>query len=66
MSEGWVVLTNVANDIEFEIMAGLLRTGDIPSIKKYKDADSYLVVFTGTPIMNGIDVLVPEDEEEMP
>lgn len=64
MNEGWAVLTNVSNDIEYEIIAGLLHTGNIPTIKQYKGLDGYLVIFTGTPIINGIDVLVPEDKLE--
>lgn len=61
--EDWVILTTVANDIEYEMLAGLLATANIPSVKKVKGIDGYLQVILGFPIA-GVDVLVPPDRYE--
>lgn len=58
--EKWMVLTTVANDIEFEMVSGLLATAEIPSVRKVRGVDGYLQVILGVPIA-GIDVLVPRD-----
>lgn len=63
-TEDWVVVTNVANDIEYNLVAGILQMGNIPTIKKLKGIDSYITIITGTPIAEGIDVLVPRDRYE--
>lgn len=60
----WISLCNVSNDIEFEILKGVLEMGGIPVIRKIAGIDSYLIVFTGVPPVGGIDVLVPEDRYE--
>lgn len=59
----WVTLTNVANDIEFETVASLLRIADIPCIRKIRGVDGFITVIIGVPI-GGIEVLVPEDRLE--
>ena len=56
----WKVLTTVANDIEFEIVAGLLEGAGIPAVRKVNGIDGYLTVIIGIPLA-GIEVLVPED-----
>lgn len=58
--EKWKLLTKVANDIEFEMVSGLLATAEIPCVRKVGGADGYLQVLLGVPI-SGIDVLVPPD-----
>ncbi|MGI6776632.1 MAG: hypothetical protein ACOX7R_00965 [Acetivibrionales bacterium] len=63
-TSNWVVLTNVANDIEYEIVAGILQMGNIPCVRELKGMDSYFTIITGTPIAEGIDVLVPGDRYE--
>lgn len=61
--ESWVAVETVANDIEFEMVAGLLSTAEIPCVRKVRGVDGYLQVILGVPIA-GIDVLVPPDKEE--
>ena len=61
--ESWAVVATVANDIEFEMVAGLLSTAEIPCVRKVRGVDGYLQVILGVPIA-GIDVLVPPDKEE--
>lgn len=50
----WVHLTTAGNDIEFELLAGLLQMAGIPTLKKSKGVDK----FVGVPIA-GVDVMVP-------
>mgnify|MGYP001143601657 CR=1 FL=1 len=53
-NEEWVHLTSVANEIEYELMAGLLETGNIPVTMRSIGVDR----FVGVP-MAGIEVMVP-------
>lgn len=62
-NEEWKILTTVANDIEFEMLSGLLATAEIPCVRKVRGVDGYLQVILGVPIA-GIDVLVPQDRFE--
>lgn len=62
-TEKWKFLTTVANDIEFEMLSGLLATAEIPCVKKVRGADGYLQVLLGVPIA-GIEVIVPPDRYE--
>lgn len=57
----WVKLVNVANDIEFSIIEGMMKMGNIPVVRKLKGMDGYLNILTGSPIAHGIDVLVPAE-----
>ncbi len=59
----WLVLTTVANDIEFGMVEGLLQMGNIPVVKKLKGIDGFMKVILGVP-MAGIDVLVHKDRFE--
>lgn len=59
----WVYLTNVENDIEFEMTAGLLRTADIPVIRKVRGTDGFFQHVFGVPIA-GIQLIVPRDRYE--
>ncbi len=56
----WSVLTKVSNDIEFEMIAGLLSMGNIPVVKKIGQIDGFVKILIGVPIA-GIEVLVPSD-----
>lgn len=56
----WKVLTTVANDIEFEMVARLLEGAGIPAVRKVNGIDGYLTLIIGIPL-GGVDVLVPED-----
>ena len=56
----WDFLTTVANDIEFEMMAGLLHMGEIPVVRKVKGIDGFIQIILGMP-MSGIDIYVPKD-----
>jgi hypothetical protein len=55
-----ICLTTVANDIEFEMVAGLLQMGDIPVVRKVRGVDGFIQIILGMPIA-GIDVFVPKD-----
>ncbi|MDF2523857.1 MAG: hypothetical protein K0R31_1498 [Clostridiales bacterium] len=56
----WEVLTTVSNDIEFEMVAGLLDGAGIPAVRRVSGIDGYLTILIGIPIA-GIEVLVPQD-----
>ena len=56
----WDLLTTVANDIEFEMVAGILQMGEIPVIRKVKGIDGFIQIILGVPIA-GIDIYVPKD-----
>ena len=56
----WDCLTTVANDIEFEMVAGILQMGEIPVIRKVKGVDGFMQIIMGVPIA-GIDIYVPKD-----
>lgn len=55
----WVHLTTVANDIEFELLAGLLESANIPAVSKSIGVDRIV-----GPALAGQDVKVPEDRYE--
>ncbi len=57
----WVHLTTVPNDIEFEMVAGLLKASNIPVIRDVRGIDGFAQIILGVPI-SGIDLLVPEDK----
>lgn len=61
LKEDWVTVTTVSNDIEYELVAGLLNMGNIPAIRKVEGVDGYLQIVLGIPIA-GIHVLVPKDK----
>lgn len=56
----WDCLTTVANDIEFEMVAGILQMGEIPVIRKVRGVDGFIQIILGMPIA-GIDIYVPKD-----
>ena len=61
--KGWTTLTTVSNDIEFELVAGLLAMGEIPVVRQVEGVDGYLQIVLGIPI-GGIHVMVPNDKYE--
>lgn len=61
--DGWMVLTTVSNDIEFELVAGLLEMANIPVVRQVEGIDGYLQIVLGIPIA-GIHVMVPADRYE--
>ncbi len=63
VSEDWVPLTTVANEIEFQMTAGLLETAEIPVVKRVRGIDGYLQIILGVPLA-GIEILVPKDKHE--
>jgi hypothetical protein len=61
----WIEVTNVTNDIEYEIIKGLLDSAGIPAVKRYRgDIGAFLEVVAGTPFAGGIGILVPPDRYE--
>jgi RNA polymerase subunit RPABC4/transcription elongation factor Spt4 len=56
-TDNWIHLTTVANEIEFELVAGLLETGGIPATMRSIGVDRYV----GIP-MAGIEVRVPAEK----
>ena len=61
--DDWVVLTTVKNDIEYNLISELLKSGDIPSLRVVKGIDGFLQVVLGVPLA-GIDLKVPQDKYE--
>ncbi|RCX18299.1 putative signal transducing protein [Anaerobacterium chartisolvens] len=57
----WVHLTTVPNDIEFEMVAGLLKASNIPVIRSVRGVDGFAQIILGVPI-SGIDLLVHKDK----
>ena len=60
----WVTVANASTYIECELIMGILKMADIPAIKKLIGMDANLAVITGSPVAEGIDVLVPFDRYE--
>lgn len=58
-----VHLVEVYNEIEADIVEGLLEENGIPSIRKYKGTQGYMKVLLGTSL--GVDIFVdPKDYEQ--
>lgn len=58
-----VHLVQVYNDVEADIVEGLLKDCGIDSIRKYRGAKGYMKVIMGTAL--GVDIFVkPEDYKE--
>lgn len=58
-----VHLIEVYNEVEADIVEGLLMENGIPSIKKYKGTKGYMKILLGTPL--GVDIFVdPKDYEQ--
>ncbi|MDP4093768.1 MAG: DUF2007 domain-containing protein [Bacillota bacterium] len=55
----WVHLTTAADDMELEILAGLLESAGIPSSRKFIGIDKYV----GAPLA-GLELMVPESRFE--
>jgi len=63
LEKEWLILTTVANDIEFSMVAGILEMGNIPVIRNVRGVDGFIQVVLGVPLA-GIDILVPTDKFE--
>jgi hypothetical protein len=61
---GWVAVANVSTYFECELIMGILQMANITAVKKLKGMDANLAVITGSPVAEGIDVLVPCDRYE--
>lgn len=61
--KNWVKLTNAANEIEFDMIAGLLDMAGIPVVKEVSGIDGFLEIMIGVPVA-GINVMVPEEKYE--
>lgn len=59
----WRVVTTVANDIEYEMVAGVMGMANIPVVGQTLGVDSLMKVLLGVP-MRGIEVKVPPDRYE--
>lgn len=59
----WKHLTTVSNDIEFNIVKGLLETAGIPAVRRVNGIDSMVEIVTGVPSA-GVEILVPPDRYE--
>lgn len=62
-SDDWKVAATVPNNIEFEMISGILEMAGIPSTKKTYGLDEFAVIMLGVPL-GGIDVMVPGDRLE--
>ena len=58
MDDGWVYLCGAAQEIEADIIAGLLEEQKIPIRKKYLGAGEFTKIASG--LTSGIDIYVPQ------
>lgn len=56
--EGWVCVYGVAQEIEADIVVGLLEEEGIPVLKRYPGAGEFLKLASG--LTSGVDIYVPE------
>lgn len=59
LGENWSYLCGVAQDLEADIIIGLLNEDGIPVIKQYPEAGSFLKIAYG--LTTGVDLYVPTD-----
>lgn len=62
MEKNFVHLIQVYNDVEADIVVGLLNEYNIPSIKKYKGNKGFMKVIMGTAL--GVDIFVKAQDFE--
>ena len=55
----WKKLTTVNNDLEAEMIGGLLRGAEIPCQRRYKGINQYLKIIMG-PVV-AVEIWVPEE-----
>lgn len=58
-SEEWKFLIHAHNDLEADVIIGLLETHGIPTVKKYKAIENYVKIITG--MVTGVWLYVPGD-----
>jgi len=56
--QGWVLLANVATEMEADIILGLLEGEGVPAWKDYPGIGDLKPSFG---LLNGVDIYVPED-----
>ncbi|PKM81127.1 MAG: hypothetical protein CVU88_04145 [Firmicutes bacterium HGW-Firmicutes-13] len=61
--EEWVFLINVLGEHEKNVVESLLKSHDIPLLKKHKGSGEYIRILTGNSNF-GIDLFVPESKLE--
>lgn len=54
---GWVFLQSTLNDVEADIIAGLLESHEIPTMRRYPGYSSLAKIYTGSPF--GVEIYVP-------
>jgi|GEM_PF-4922010 len=57
MGGNWSYLQSVTQDIEADIIIGLLNEADIPTLKQYPEAGAFLKIAYG--LTTGVDLYVP-------
>lgn len=57
--ENWSFLCGVSQDLEADIIIGLLNEENIPTIKQYPDAGAFLKIAYG--LTTGVDLFVPNE-----
>lgn len=58
--EGWVYVYGVAQEVEADIVLGLLQEEGIPAVKRYPGAGQFLKLAYG--LTSGVDIYVPESD----
>ncbi|ODA42803.1 hypothetical protein DSBG_0421 [Desulfosporosinus sp. BG] len=62
VGENWSYLCGVTQDLEADIIIGLLNEDSIPAIKQYPEAGAFLKIAYG--LTTGVDLYVPTDVRE--
>ena len=63
MPQAWVYLTNTYNDLEADVITGLLETHDVPIMRKYPGNSSIAKIYLGSSF--GAELYVPEEKLEL-
>lgn len=56
--EGWVYLCGISQELEADIIVGVLKDNDITALKDYPEAGGFLKIAYG--LTSGVDIYVPE------
>ncbi|EGW41595.1 hypothetical protein [Desulfosporosinus sp. OT] len=62
VGENWSYLCGVTQDLEADIIIGLLNEDSIPAIKQYPEAGAFLKIAYG--LTTGVDLYVPTETRE--
>lgn len=63
-TDEWAFLTRIKDDREVDIIESLLRSFEIPLLRRYREAGGYLKVLTGMSVF-GVDLFVPKSKLEL-